>query len=298
MSARITSFLFAIALTAVVGCQTPSTERCETLFCVLPPRTYFDGDGDEGKLDRFKESMGKEEKETRSREKEERKDRDSSTMEDDDEEESFFDEFFSELIIKPMAYMIIYPFAYDAGYSYLSYPYESENAAYIQTDPEFGNYSFTGFTDYQYVSSKLYGLRGFVKLRCPSGAFIDTSYTRYEEEVSDGCDHLNIFKFHFGYSFVTDEKVTVEPYIGAVSFPGENLDVGFDMGISFDYFFQKPFSAYLSAGNSFVSNTYMADREGGFGIFYKNLEARIGYRSLISEDEDISGPIIGISVWF
>jgi hypothetical protein len=300
MRARIASFLFAIALAAVVGCQTATAERCETLFCVLPPRTYFDGDGDEGKLDRFKEYLGKEEK-TRNREREERKDRkdrERSATEDYDEEDDIAGEFFLKPFIKLMVRLTTYPFAYDAGYSYLSYPYESEDAACIKTAAESGNFGFTGFTDYQFVSSKLYGLRGFVKLQCPSGAFIDTSYTRYEEEVSDSYDHLNIFKFHVGYSLVTDEKFIVEPYIGTVSFPGEKIDTSFDIGISLDYFFQKPLRAYLSAGNSFVSGTYMADLEGGFGMFYKNLEARIGYRSLISEDEDISGPIIGISLWF
>lgn len=292
MSVRIASLLCAITLAAVAGCRTATAERREILFCALPPGTFFDRDDEEGKLGKFKDSLREKDKETKKGDRKERGDGETWTSEDSDGEDDIIP------FIKFTVRVTTYPFAYDAGYNYLSYPYESESAIYIKTVPDFGNLGFTGSADYQYVSTKLYGLRGFFKLRCPSGAFMDTSYTRYEEELSDRYDHLNIFKFHAGYSLVRDEKFTVEPYIGTVSFPGENIDVGLDVGISLDYFFRKPFRAYLNLSDSFLSGANMADLECGFGVFYKNLEARIGYRSLISEDQDISGPIIGVSLWF
>ena len=199
----------------------------------------------------------------------------------------------------------IFDFIFDLVFAddlnYLKYPYYHNDSMYWQYAERSTVRSASTFQGYYLrINNNLWAYHLNNEFRFPSGTTFELSYTKYIEDVSnqEKNERMSWFKGYFNGYCLENSNWNIKLGIGGVNLSSVGGGLGFQGAI--DVFPGKPVGIHGGIGYAFLtSGVDITDYELKLGWFNKRREFTLGYRSLVnSQDEDLSGPIVGFAWWF
>lgn len=219
------------------------------MICVIS----FQGFGQEGKLDKGKESLktsssSPSSSTTKSNSKSRRSNRNNN--------DSFADSFFAEFFIKLFAYTaygvaVETPFEKDGRMHYAeisSYPYQESNYGnFIYTDST--NYNITRFditNNFVMENNNLYGNNFGVNFRFLKRFALDADYLYLVEKINGTKDSFSLYSILLKYYRVRTERFDAWFGLGMMHVGSDVDKTGFGIGLGAEWFIKKPISLDFS----------------------------------------------------
>jgi hypothetical protein len=122
----------------------------------------------------------------------------------------------------------------------------------------------------------------------------------FQEEVEGGTDRLELQQYQLNFSLTPGAgDVNFSLGLGVAALDGDLAsETGFTTQANLLWFPAKPFSLRLYAGHILFEDASVGDLRLEAGIHFHRFVLTAGMRSLITEGEDLTGPTLGISVFF
>jgi len=255
----------------------------------------------DGKLDSFKDSAGVKKQEAPASpavSEKQPSDAESAFSDDADEDDNIWNELVGEMfawMFTGIGHALNQALFTDQGVRYRAYPYNKPEYAYHSNERPPRAPGILR-TEYQRVSRDLYGFGWRLTLRMPSGWDASASGIYYNERLSTGRhDRMSFGRFRLNCLCSPLEEQVLIRLGGGFAALGDRI--GFDVGIEGDWFFKKPFAYHGQVSHSFIG-TGITDIDMGLGVFLGPVELVLGYRGLITRDEQLDGAFLSLGLWF
>lgn len=242
---------------------------------------------EEGKLKKFKE-----------RDKKDNQDKDQANDEGEDEEDGsscFLNELLFNLTFEFAKYLLAQ--RADDPTRFMAYPYLASNAGFpVRHDEEFRRgFGQIGF-NYEQVDDNLdaFGLTFRGRLHSRAGLYVDYSYFR-EELSNNRTDHLNLFRLGLIKSLYINQNLILDLDLGMRTVYKYG---GFEAGLHSQFFPAKPVVLELLGTISYIDSDIFTQFDAKAGLLIGRFQLEGGYRVLNWGDENLSGAIFGLKVWF
>ncbi len=240
---------------------------------------------EEGKLKKFKERDNKEDESQTNHDGEE----------DDEGSSCFIREFMFNLTFEFAKYLVAQ--RPDDPTRFMSYPYLSNTAGFtVRHDDEFRRGFGQIGLNYEWVDDNLnalgVSLRG--RLHSRAGLYLDYSYFR-EELSNNRSDHLNLFRVGLIKSLYINRSLILDLDLGlrTVSDYG-----GLEIGLHSQFFPAKPFVLEFLGTIGSIDADVFTQFDAKVGLLVNRFQLEGGYRILNWGDENLSGAILGVKLWF
>ncbi len=179
------------------------------------------------------------------------------------------------------------------------YPYPAWSDEGFQfADPQGAQpLSFSGGWAYHHVSKSVRGHHGWLKARSSMRWGMQVEGTWFDEDIDDETSELNIFEARL-INTAYSENALIDMGFGAKFLAGEDHRAGIDFGVSMEWYPAAHVVVDASADFALVSGVWLRDFRVGVGVVRGHVGARLGYRSIWVNDEDLSGPEFGVFFTF
>lgn len=212
----------------------------------------------------------------------------------DDEDEGICEFLFE--------WTIGYPF-HDTGMRYDAFPYARQGTDYfLRRFEETKALAFESRFQVGRVEHDLLSYGGSGELRLPTGSSISFDVVRYLESQTGRDDRLTLQEYAINFGLAGPRRpfqVTLG-LLGVGYLQGDGFGkASFLLQVDGDWFVTAPFRIHARAGQMWFSGERMNDLRLEAGIHVHRLAFLIGVRSLInSRGDDLTGPTIGLELWF
>lgn len=265
---------------------------------------------EEGQLDQFEKKLDSPETASKPSPKpsprEEKEDRytshnSSTDCVGDDLASSFFGCLLFELMIKPIA---LGPFyiphlaledSFDRTPHYARFPFADDSDGHENENGKL--YSLRVGSAFQWINPKTHGVRGDVSLKTSHRFGLDASFTRYEERLQEENRTLSFGEVVPTYAFAQSERCDFRAGVGYQWVDGVRYSDRLKLMYA-AHFFLKPLQIGMDSGVGILNGRPLWEVSPGIGLHWSRIEWRAAYRWRIISDETISGPEVGIAIWF
>jgi len=272
------------------------------LSILLSPNLLQD-DKKGGRLQEFEAPLKKKKKKKGKQDEYHHQDRKKDPWEREhhhDHEESAFGEFLAIIFAPVLEPLVTYPFI-DHGQRFDTYPYDHHEDTYFLTKGESPKGFALEFDLYTVrVEHDLWGTGFTGSARLQSGGEFVYDVIQYREKVGSDTDRLTLNKFMFNYGpGVGFGNVHWSLGWGFSFLDGVNNYSALSLGTAVEWFPMDPISFRVQGETLFFSNATLFDLRAEGRIHWNRFSLDLGIRSLItSGGTDLTGPSIGLSVWF
>ncbi|MBN2090759.1 hypothetical protein JW964_14195 [candidate division KSB1 bacterium] len=242
---------------------------------------------EEGQLKKFKERNKKEDKDGNSANNE--------GEDEDDESSCFLSELMFNLTFEFAKYLVAQ--RPDDPTRFMSFPYLASTGGFpVKFDNEYRRgFGQIGF-NYEQVDENLnaLGLSFRGRLHSRAGLYLDYSYFR-EELSNNRSDHLNLFRVGLIKSIYINQNLILDLDLGlrTVSEYG-----GLEIGLHSQFFPAKPFVLEFLGTIGSIDSDLFTQFDAKVGLLVNRFQLEGGYRILNWGDENLSGAIFGLKLWF
>ncbi len=204
-------------------------------------------------------------------------------------------EFFPYLVL-PNYYFEYCSFPYEYDWGYLVYgsdgPFEPIEAE--ASRPVAFELSGSWHVDFEGVQAvKLYG-----KARLSCYITADADFLQYFELDEGGeSTELSFFKTDCLFNVFNSPVLDLDWGLG-FSYMNVGILGGANTKFTGDVFPHKPLGIHFMACANFFEGAEVYETEFSMGVFFRNLEIRLGYRAMWVRDLRIHGPLISVAIWF
>lgn len=162
------------------------------------------------------------------------------------------------------------------------------------------SYSATTQATLYHVSDDVSGGGVDLGIRFAPGFSVGGSVTEYTEDLDGGGeDELTHWDAHLSSDWSLTSNVMLSPGIGGAGLNGDESHVGPSYGASLEWLPGQPVVITGSFYHSVISGADLLDYRSRIHVNYKMIDFSAGYRSLRNaEGTDLSGPTLGIKLWF
>jgi hypothetical protein len=221
----------------------------------------------------------------------------SAGWDDDDDGDEGLCEFLFE-------WTIGYPF-HDTGMRYDDFPYAHEDRPYFmkrKMRPTDKFLAFESRVQIGRIEHDLLSYGGSGELRLPTGSSVSFDVVRYLESQTGRDDRLTLQEYAINFGIAGPER----PFQITLGLLGIGYLQGSDFGkasfllqVDADWFVAPPFRIRARAGQMWFSGKGLTDLRLEGAVHVHRVAFLLGVRSLINADgEDLTGPTLGLEIWF
>lgn len=130
---------------------------------------------------------------------------------------------------------------------------------------------------------------------------VEFSLTQYIEDIGNRTDHLDFGKFIVSTNMLRNNKnkdFTLDIGAGIAALSGEDDFYGGALELNAKMFVQPKYSLSLSGTYAYIDSNNTFELDAKLGVFLRHLQLTGGYHTLISEQDSLHGPEIGLAIWF
>lgn len=197
-----------------------------------------------------------------------------------------------------------YPF-HDFGMRYDDFPYAHEDRPYFLSRKmkiTRKKLAFESRVQVGRVEHDLLSYGGSGELRLPTGSTISFDVVRYLESQAGRDDRLTLqeYAINFGIAGSARQFQITAGLIGIGYLQGSDFGkASFLLQLDLDWFVAPPFRIRARAGQMWFSGKGLTDLRLEGAVHVHRVSFLIGVRSLINADgEDLTGPTLGLEIWF
>lgn len=194
-----------------------------------------------------------------------------------------------------------YPF-HDTGMRYEPYPYWSHRPDYFTREAETGKQvALTARVQVGRVEHDLMCYGGSGEIRLPTGSSFSIDVIRYHESMPGRDDRLTLQEYAFNFGIAgMPRPFQVTLGLGVAYLQGDGFgDPGFLLQADGDWFVAEPFRIHARIGYMPFQDAGIGDFRLELGLHVNRVAFLVGVRSLInSRGDDLTGPTLGVEVWF
>jgi hypothetical protein len=188
-------------------------------------------------------------------------------------------------------------------FQYAPYPYANNGRDYLTYKGGEGLRSkplaFELRSAYHADLDGVHALRTYAKARLSCYFTMDFDLIHHMELNRGGdADELTFFKINALFNIANTSIMDLDFGFGLSYIDQLGIHSGGNVKITCDLFPGMPLGLHIMlAANAFTSAT-VYETEFSLGLFFRNIEIRLGYRAMWVEDITIQGPLMGLAVWF
>jgi hypothetical protein len=183
---------------------------------------------------------------------------------------------------------------YDKTYG-LAVPYESGRGYLVPTGK---SWLVRAETSRIWSTHDTPAWEGSVSLYTSSRFGLDTSYTRYSENVHDDINTLAFLDVVPTFSFARTEKWDWQVGAGYESVQGSDHHDRLKLIYDVKYFFAKHFRLDVDLGTSLASGSTAFEVSPGIAYHWDRFEIKAAYERRSVSDVVLEGPQVSLAVWF
>ncbi|MBI5361154.1 MAG: hypothetical protein HZA48_11305 [Planctomycetes bacterium] len=130
---------------------------------------------------------------------------------------------------------------------------------------------------------------------------VEFSLTQYVEDIGNRTDHLDFGKFIVSTNMLRNNKnkdFSLDIGAGIAGLSGEDDFYGAALELNAKMFVQPKYSLSLSGTYAYIDSNNTFELDAKLGVFLRHLQLTGGYHTLISEQDSLHGPEIGLAIWF
>jgi hypothetical protein len=185
---------------------------------------------------------------------------------------------------------------YNKTYGLESYPYEKD-MGYL-TAPNGKSWLVRAATSHLWTAHDPQAWKGELSLYTPGRLGLDTSYTRYNENLRDASDSLAFLDIVPTFSFARTAKWDWRVGMGYESVEGRDHHDRVKLAYQVKYFFAKPFRLDANASTSLAAGKPIFEISSGVAYQWNRFEIKVAYERRNISDVVLEGPALSLGVWF
>lgn len=130
---------------------------------------------------------------------------------------------------------------------------------------------------------------------------VEFGLTQFVEDIGNRTDHLDFGKFIVSTNMLrnnNNKDFTLDIGAGIAGLSGEDDFYGAALELNAKMLVQPKYSLSLSGTYAYIDSNNTFELDAKLGIFLRHLQLTTGYHTLISEQDSLHGPEIGLALWF